>query len=266
MISLFPSRTVALELFGFPIRWYGLFYLCAFLVAYILLPRLQRYRGLALIREEWERLLGFAVLGVIVGGRLGFILFYEPMYFLAHPVKIFAVWEGGMASHGGFLGVAIALFFTLRRRNVDLLRFADVVVIPAALGLAVGRVGNLINQELYGTVTTLPWGIAIPGIEGLRHPTPFYDALYNILIAAVCFLHLARPRSVPGRTCALFLMLYALFRFLVEFLRAQEYAPLDLGIVVLTMGQALTVPVFIAGMFLWWWAGRLRSPLPASRP
>lgn len=256
MVSLFPSRTVALELFGFPIRWYGLLYLAGFLFAWWLLPRLQRHRSLEIAREEWERILGFSVLGVILGGRLGFVLFYEPMYFLAHPARIFAVWEGGMASHGGFIGVAVALFFALRRTPVGFLAFADLAVIPAALGLALGRIGNLINQELYGTVTTLPWGIAIPGAEGLRHPTPLYDALYNILIVVGCFLHLVRPRSVPGRTCALFLMLYAVFRFLIEFLRAQEYAPFDLGIVILTRGQALTVPVFLVGVWLWWRAGR----------
>lgn len=251
MMTLFPSRTVAIELFGFPIHWYGLLYLVGFLLAWWLLPRLQRYRGLALTREEWERLLGFSVLGVIVGGRLGFVLFYEPMYFLAHPARIFAVWEGGMASHGGFLGVAIALFFALRQTKVDLMKFADVVVVPAALGLAIGRIGNLINQELYGTVTTLPWGIAIPGVEGLRHPTPLYDALYNLCIAGVCFWHLTRPRAVPGRTCGLFLVLYAVFRFLVEFLRVQDYAPLSFWGFVLTRGQVLTVPIFIAGVFLW---------------
>lgn len=251
MIDLFPSRTVAIELLGFPIRWYGLLYLAGFLLAWWLLPRLQRYRGLTLTREDWERFLGFSVLGVIVGGRLGFVFFYEPMYFLAHPAKIFAVWEGGMASHGGFLGVVIALFFALFRKKINLRCFADIIVVPTALGLAIGRIGNLINQELYGTVTHLPWGIAIPDALGLRHPTPVYDALYNLLIAGVCFWYLARPRAVPGRTCALFLMLYAVFRFLVEFVRAQEYTSFVLGSVVLSRGQVLTVPIFIAGVFLW---------------
>lgn len=251
MVSLFPSRTVALELFGFPIRWYGLLYLAGFFLAWWLLPRLQRRRGIALTREEWERILGFSVLGVILGGRLGFVLFYEPMYFLEHPARIFAVWEGGMASHGGFIGVAVALFFALRRTSIDFLAFADLVVIPAALGLAVGRIGNLINQELYGTVTTLPWGIAIPGVEGMRHPTSVYDALYNLLIAGVCFWHLRSRGSLPGRTAALFLMLYGVFRFLIEFLRVQDYAPLVLGSVVLSRGQALTAPMFIVGVFLW---------------
>lgn len=251
MISLFPSRTVAIDLLGFPLHWYGLLYLAGFLVAWWLLPRLQRYRGLALTREEWERILGFSVLGVIIGGRLGFVLFYEPAYFFAHPAKILAVWEGGMASHGGFLGVAVALFLALRPKKIALLRFADIVVIPAALGLALGRMGNLINQELYGTVTTLPWGIVIPGVEGLRHPTPIYDALYNFLIAGVCFWYLRRPRAVPGRTCALFLMLYGVFRFFVEFVRAQDYAPFSFWGVMLTRGQLLTAPMFIVGVFLW---------------
>lgn len=252
MVSFFPSRTVAVEIFGFAVHWYGLLYLTGFLLAWWLLPRLQRHRGLALTHEEWERLLGYAVLGVIAGGRLGFVLFYEPLYFLAHPLKVFALWEGGMASHGGFLGVAAMLFLARRPMKIDPWKLADIAVIPAALGLALGRIGNLINQELYGTVTTLPWGIAIPGVEGLRHPTPLYDALYNLLIAGVCFWYLRRTRSVPGRTCALFLMLYALCRFFIEFLRVQDYAPLAVLGIVLTRGQALTVPVFIAGAFLWW--------------
>lgn len=258
MISLFPSRTIALEFFGFPIRWYGLLYLAGFLLAWWLLPRLQRYRGLTLTREAWERLLGFSVLGVILGGRLGFVLFYEPMYFFAHPANIFAVWEGGMASHGGFLGVVIALLLALRQQKIDLLKLADVVVIPAALGLAIGRLGNLINQELYGTVTTLPWGLAIPGVEGLRHPAPLYDALYNLLIAGLCFWHLTRPRYTPGRTAALFLILYGVFRFFIEFLRVQDYAPLSLWGVLLTRGQLLTLPFFFFGVFLWWWCSKRR--------
>lgn len=258
MFTLFPSRTVAIEVFGFAVHWYGLLYLAGFLLAWWLLPRLQRYRGLTLTREEWERLLGYAVLGVILGGRLGFVLFYEPRYFLAHPLEIFAVWEGGMASHGGFLGVAVALLLARRRVKIDPWKLADIAVIPAAIGLAIGRIGNLINQELYGTVTALPFGIAIPGVEGLRHPTPLYDAIYNLLIAGACFWYLRRTRSVPGRTCALFLMLYAVCRFFIEFLRVQDYSPLSVLGIVLTRGQALTVPVFIAGAFLWWYLRKER--------
>src|SRR5262245_54348329 len=113
MISFFPSREVALSIGSFSLHWYGLLYFAAFVVAWYLLPRLQKYRGLNLSSDEWSSILSWAVVGVIVGGRLGFVLFYEPSYYLSHPLEIFAVWKGGMASHGGFIGVALAMFWAL---------------------------------------------------------------------------------------------------------------------------------------------------------
>lgn len=251
MVSFFPSRTVAVEVLGFPVRWYGLLYLAGFLVAWWLLPRLQRFRQLSLSRREWERILSYAVVGVIVGGRLGFVLFYEPSYFIVHPLEVFAVWQGGMSSHGGFIGVIVALFIVLRDRRNLFFAIADVAVVPVAIGLALGRVGNFVNQELYGTVTTLPWGIAIPGVEGLRHPTAIYAVIKDLCIALVCFLHLRNTR-LPGRTAALFLILYAILRFFVEAFRDQPYGWVDVGLVTLTRGQVLTVPVLIVGLGLWW--------------
>lgn len=260
MIALFPSRTVALDLFGFGIHWYGIMYLLSFVSAYLLLPRLERYRGLSVARKDWSDVLTAGVLGVIVGGRLGYVLLYDPAYFLAHPLEVFAVWNGGMSSHGGFVGTALALAWVLRRKGIPLCAFADIAVVPVAIGLALGRIGNFINLELYGTPTDLPWGIAIPGVEGLRHPVQFYASAKDLFIALVCFLHLRSVRSAttPGITCALFLMLYGALRFLVEFARAQDYAGLDLGFMELTRGQALTAPVFVVGVFLWRRAGRGR--------
>lgn len=253
MISFFPSRPVAVEIFGFGVHWYGLLYLAGFLAAWFLLPRLQKHRDLSLSRDDWSGLLSWAVLGVIVGGRLGFVLFYEPKFFLQHPLQIFAVWNGGMSSHGGFVGVAVALLLALRHRTwQDILRIADTVAVPAAIGLLLGRIGNFINQELYGTVTSLPWGIAVPGEEGLRHPTQLYASLKDAFIALACFLHLHRRPFAPGRTFALFLILYGVLRFLLEILRVQPYGWIGLGPVSLSSGQLLTIPVIAAGVWLWW--------------
>ena len=262
MIDFFPSRAVAVDLFGFAVHWYGLLYLLAFLIGWVLLPRLQKYRGLNLSKETWADLLSWGVIGVIVGGRLGFVFFYEPEYFLQYPWKIFAVWEGGMASHGGFIGVTLALWHVLRRKRLPFLAIGDIVVVAVAIGLACGRFGNFINQELYGTVTQLPWGIEIPGVEGLRHPTPLYAMIKDLFIALVCYLHLRRPGSIHGRTTALFLMLYGVLRFLVEYVRVQEY-PLVPVPFFLSMGQVLTIPIFLIGAWLWVYSGR-RAASPSA--
>ncbi len=252
MIDLFPSRAVALDLFGWQVHWYGLLYLAAFLLAWFLVPRLQHFRSLQLSSDEWSRMLSWAVVGVIVGGRIGYVLFYAAAYYIAHPLQIVAVWQGGMSSHGGMIGVAVAIGWALRHRSRrDMLAIADILVIPAAIGLAFGRIGNFINLEVYGTVTTLPWGIAIPDVEGLRHPTQLYAVVKDVLIASVCFLHVRHASSRPGRTLALFLMLYGVLRFLIEFLREQPYGVWEVGFVTLTPGQLLTLPLIVIGVWIW---------------
>jgi phosphatidylglycerol:prolipoprotein diacylglycerol transferase len=234
-------------------------YLLGFLLAFVLLPRLQQLRGLKLTRDDWASLISWGVLGVIIGGRLGYVLLYEPMYFAADPSEIIAVWRGGMSSHGGFIGVTLVLFLWSYWHKVDLRKLADIIVIPAAIGLAIGRIGNFINQELYGTVTTIPWAIEIPGVIGLRHPVQLYAMLNNLLIAGLCFLHLRSVTPVhPGRTAALFLILYGIMRFLLEYLRAQEYPLINLGIL-LSRGQLYSLPLILAGVLLWLWLGRERT-------
>lgn len=260
VIAFFPSRAVAVSLFGFGIHWYGILYIVAFLIAFLLLQRLQGERRLALSRDEWSTVLTSGILGVLIGGRLGFVLFYHPVYFALHPLEIFAVWNGGMSSHGGFLGVGIALLLTARRNHIPLLALLDLAVIPAAVGLALGRVGNFINLELYGTVTSLPWGMTIPGVEGLRHPVQLYAVAKDLLIAAVCLWHLRRTRDLrPGGTFAVFLMLYGLLRFLVEFVREPDLPSVVFGSFSLTHGQLYTLPLIIVGILLWVWWKRING-------
>jgi phosphatidylglycerol:prolipoprotein diacylglycerol transferase len=276
MFSLFPSRTVAFEIMGFGVHWYGLLYFASFLIGWWMLPRIQKYRGLDLSMNEWSDLLAAAVLGVIIGGRLGYVFFYGFSYYLSHPLEVFEVWKGGMASHGGFIGVTVALLWTLRRRSREtVLKIADLVVIPVTIGLGLGRLGNFINQELYGTVTTLPWGMQFPGAQGLRHPIQLYDFGLQMLIAAILFWYVrstsdvtlsgdegrhrhswfvsAHHDMIPGRTCALFLLLYGTARFLLEFIREQN----GVYFYGLSEGQWLTIPLLVFGIGLWFI--RLRS-------
>jgi phosphatidylglycerol:prolipoprotein diacylglycerol transferase len=256
MVELFPARNVAVIIAGFPIYWYGILYLLSFVAAAVLLPRLQHLRTLRLSKGEWSDILTWAVVGVLLGGRFGYVLFYRFSDFLGHPAILFDVRSGGMASHGGFVGVALALLWALRCRPwSEKLAIADVAVVPIAIGLAFGRLGNFINQELYGTVTTLPWGMAFPGVDGLRHPTQLYAIAKDIFIALSCFAYLRRTKDtfVPGRALAIFLLLYGVLRFLVEIVRDQTgvamYGPLS-------EGQVLTIPVLLAGLVLWMALGR----------
>ncbi len=251
MIHLFPTRAVALSLGPLSIHWYGIMYAVAFLLGILMFPKLLRRAHIDMLAKDRETFVLWVFFGVLLGGRLGFVLFYGGSYFLDHPSKIFTVWEGGMSSHGGFIGVCIALLIFTIRKNIDFFRLADILVIPVAIGLALGRLGNLINGELYGTVTTLPWGMQFPSVEGVRHPTQIYAVLKDLFIATVCFLHLSRnaDKSIPpGCTAGLFLVLYGILRFTIEFFRDQPYGFTKIVGFDLSRGQLLTLPIIAAGI------------------
>lgn len=193
------------------------------------------------------------MLGVIVGGRLGYVFFYDAAYFLGHPLKIFAVWEGGMASHGGFIGVAVALLWVMRRLDwTQKWAIADLAALPAAIGLGLGRIGNFINQELYGVIADGRWGMHFDGVEGLRHPVQLYDAFAQWGIALLLFILLIRGafRDTPGRLFGLFLILYGVVRFLLEYVREQHGVLFHAVDMVLSKGQLLTVPLLIIGVLI----------------
>lgn len=251
MIEFLPSREVALALGPVAVHWYGIMYALGFLLGIWMLPRLLRLAKIEMTPQDRETLVLWIFLGVLLGGRLGFILFYGGTYYLENPMKIFAVWEGGMSSHGGFLGVCLAVFLFASRRHIDFFRLGDVLVIPVAIGLSLGRLGNLINGELYGTATTMPWAMSFPGAEGPRHPTQIYAILKDLVIAVVCALHLRTnaDKNIPsGRTGGLFLLLYGLFRFLTEIFREQPYGYTDIIGIEVSRGQLLTIPIILIGV------------------
>ncbi len=227
------------------IRWYGLMYVLGFFVTYYYVRSFIRQGKLNLTEKELDNLLGLMVICMIIGARLFEAIFYEPSYFLAQPWKILFIWEGGLSFHGAFLGIAAAVWWYGRKKGIPFLRLADIFCVPIALGNAFGRVGNFINGELYGVPTSLPWGVNFPGAEGARHPTQLYEALYNVVIFGILF-SLRNKKWKDGVLFGLFMILYSIFRFSVEFIKdLPAYGPL-------TMGQWLTIPVFLFGIWLVW--------------
>lgn len=258
MIELFPSREIFLTIGWLEIHWYGLMYLFAFILGWSLVPVLQKYRKLKLTSDQIDSLVFYVAIAVIVGARIGIVLFWEPAYYFSNPSKIFAVWEGGMSSHGGFTAVLILFYYYCRKHKVSFWALGDVVVVPVAIGLILGRFGNFINQELYGIPTTVPWGMHFDGVEDLRHPSQMYAMLKDGFIALMLYLHLKHTvNQKPGRNIALFFILYGILRFVTEYFRDQTGSPVHhIGAITLTQGQLLTIPFFFLGVFLWWY----RSP------
>ncbi len=281
----------SIQLFGIELalRWYALAYLVGLLIGWRIMVGLMRRPALwgdaAPMRpEQVEELLTWVILGVVLGGRLGFVLFYEPGYYLANPAQIPVIWRGGMSFHGGFLGVVLASWWFCRRHDIPALRLADALAVATPLGLGLGRIANFINAELWGRPTDAPWGVifpgeaaqACPGIEGLcaRHPSQLYEAgLEGILLALALFV-LVRAGGLrrPGQALGLFLAGYGLSRFVVEFFRqadAQFITPDNpLGHVLggpvwgVTMGQLLSLPMVVIGLAFWLRARR-RVAVPA---
>lgn len=257
MIELFPSRSVALSLFSFSIHWYGILYAVALIIGILLLPKLQRYRNLSLDEKQRSDLATYVFLGVLIGGRLGYVLLYDPLYYAHHPIDILKVWHGGMASHGGMTGVILAVLLFARRHSRSALAIGDVLVVPIAIGLALGRLGNFINGELYGTVSSLPWAMSFPGVSGLRHPTQLYAVAKDLSIALLCMILLFatssnnQRKTVPhGYVLSAFLIAYGILRIAVEYFRDQPFGFVHLGALSISRGQLYSLPVLLCGIGL----------------
>jgi len=261
---------IAIHLGPLAIRWYGLMYL----VGFILFAALGRFRA----REAWrgmserdvEDLLFWGVLGVVLGGRLGYVLFYKPSDYLAHPLEILMVWHGGMASHGGILGVVIAMWLFARSRGKSFLTVADFTVPLVPLGLAAGRLGNFINGELWGRPAdpaVWPWAMVFPQAgDGIpRHPSQLYQfALEGVLLFVILWFYSRRPRP-PGMVGALFLVGYGTLRCIAEFAREPD-AFLGLLAFRLSMGQWLSLPMIVIGLALMAWFRRRDPGAAATAP
>ncbi len=252
---------VALQLGPLAIRWYALAYIAGLVIGWRYALHLARCWHSPITREDIGDFIVWATVGIILGGRLGFVFFYDASRFAADPLAIFAVWTGGMSFHGGLLGVATATLLFCRRRRLPLLAFGDLVACSAPIGLFLGRLANFVNGELFGRVTNVPWGMIFPrGGPEPRHPSQLYEAgLEGLLLFLVIALlaHWSGAARRRGVLTAVFLVGYGIIRFALEFTR-QPDGQLGLVIGPLSMGQVLSVPIVPTGLLLF--AVAMRHP------
>ena len=261
---------VALQLGPLAIHWYGLTYLAAFGLFFFLATLRLRHQPYASItgpgswsRRDIEDILFLGVMGVVIGGRLGYCLFYKPAYYAAHPLEIFYVWQGGMSFHGGMLGVLASQLWFAHSRKRPWLQVMDFIAPCVPTGLAAGRVGNFINGELWGRFSSLdlPWGMVFKNSGSMlpRHPSQVYQFLLEgLLLFVLLWLYARKPRKM-GQVSGAFLLGYGVFRFIAEFFREPDdyLGLLTLG---MSMGQWLCVPMIVAGVWLWVWASKRPQP------
>ena len=260
MLSYPTIDPVAIALGPVNVHWYGLMYLVG-LVGGALLG-LVRSKELGYVfrpQQVWD-LLFFVVIGVIVGGRLGYVVFYNLEYYLSHPIELMFIWTGGMSFHGGLLGVLISLWLFSRRIQRTFLEIGDFVAPLCPLGFGAGRIGNFINQELWGRVSDAPWAMVFPaaGPEP-RHPSQLYEALLEgLMLFIILWLYSRRPRAT-GAISGVFLFSYGILRFFAEFFREPDVHLGTIALEWVTMGQVLSLPMVLCGIALLVWARRQRG-------
>ena len=254
MIFIQPSIDPILISLGFlDIRWYSLSYIFTFIFGSILIKKLNKKSLNNLSNIQIDKFFVWAVLGVIIGGRVGYVLFYQLQLFFQDPLYIFQIWKGGMSFHGGLIGMIFAIYIFAKQNNLSFFYLSDLVSIVAPIGLFLGRISNFINTELYGRVTDFPFAFIYPLIDNNpRHPSQLYEAFFEgvvlFIILYLIFIKNSKKYSA-GTISAYFLILYSIFRFLIEFLREPD---LHLGLYLnyFSMGQILCIPIFFAGILI----------------
>ena len=246
---------VLFEMGPFQVRYYGLFYALGFLIAYFIISYLANRRELPITKDDASDYLVYVIVGIVGGARLFYVIFYNFAFYMQHPLEIIALWHGGLSFHGGFIGAITATILFCRRKKINFYDFADIVVVPVALALALGRIGNFINGELYGRLTDVAWcvdyskNMFIQGLpEGCRHPSQIYESIKNLLIFSV--LWKIKDKKLPnGFMFWAFVALYGLLRTLVEYFRQPDE---QVGYIFgyFTMGQLLSFPLFLIGAYM----------------
>mgnify|MGYP001260361621 FL=1 len=241
---------VAIQIFSIEIRWYSLAYIIGILLGWILSKRF--FISNVELKEKFDDFLTFVILGIIIGGRLGYVILYNPNYYLDNLIDIFKIWEGGMSFHGGLIGVVLASIYFAKKNNQNFFIYLDVISIVAPIGIFFGRIANFINSELYGAETNLPWAVQFIKIDNLyRHPTQLYEAIFEGLILFLILIYLRNKglMKITGLMSGIFLICYSIFRFIIEFLRVPDE---QIGYLLfnLTMGQIISCIFFLIGIYL----------------
>jgi len=260
MITYPQIDPIAIALGPVKIHWYGLMYLIGFAAVWILGKKRAEQPWSCIKPEAIEDLVTYGALGVILGGRIGYILFYNFSQFIHNPIMLFKIWQGGMSFHGGMLGVFIAMWLFAKKQNCTMFQLTDIIAPLAPIGLGAGRLGNFINSELWGRPTDVPWAMIFPnGGELPRHPSQLYEAfLEGLVLFVILWLYTKKQRPTMAAT-GMALMIYGCFRFFIEFFRMPDA---HLGYVALdwvTMGQILSTPMILIGGFLIFLAYRQKA-------
>jgi len=263
MLTIPQIDPIALEIGFLKVHWYGLMYLLAFLAFWWLGLRRAKRSDYPIQPEQVSDFLFYGAMGVILGGRIGYVLFYGMANLINDPLSLFRVWEGGMSYHGGMLGVFVAIALYARKLDTGFFNLSDFVAPLVPLGLFFGRIGNFINGELWGRPTDVPWGMVFPRVDDLtRHPSSLYQAsLEGLALFVILWFYSSRPRPTAA-VSGLFLIGYGSFRFLVEFFRQPDA---QLGFIAfhwMSMGQLLSLPMIITGVMMMTWAYR-RNSIPS---
>jgi len=241
---------VALQIFSFEIRWYSLAYIIGILFGWIVGKRF--FITNPVLKQTFDDFITYSILAILLGGRLGYVLLYNPKYYFYNFLDIFKIWEGGMSFHGGLIGVILASIMFAKKNNQNPYNYLDVVSIVAPIGIFFGRIANFINSELYGHETNLPWSVKFIQIDNLnRHPSQLYEAIFEGLILLLILIHYRNKgfMKIPGLISSLFLIFYSFFRFVIEFFRVPDE---QLGYLFfnLTMGQIISLIFLSAGIYL----------------
>jgi phosphatidylglycerol---prolipoprotein diacylglyceryl transferase len=256
---------VFLRLGPVQLRWYGLMYMLSFIIGFFVLRRYAKYKKLNISTDDLYDLLFYLILGVMIGGRLGYVLFYDLSSYIREPLSIFAIWQGGMSFHGGFLGMILAAMWIAHRKHWNFWDIADLGSAVAPIGLGLGRIGNFINGELFGRPTNVAWAMIFPeGGNMPRHPSQIYEALLEGLLLFLILRWFYRKNFYRGTVFWALIAFYGLFRFLVEFVREPD-AQIGFDLGPFTRGQLLSFPMLVVGTIVMIIYAR-RSPQAKARP
>ncbi len=243
---------VAFQIFSFEIRWYSLAYIIGILLGWVLCKKIF-IKNLE-INKKFDDYISYLIIGIIAGGRLGYIVFYNFNYYLNNILDIFKIWEGGMSFHGGLIGVICASIVFAKKNKQDYFLYTDVVALAAPIGIFFGRLANFVNSELYGSPTEVPWAVTFVQVDNLsRHPSQLYEAVLEGIILFLILIYFRKKNylEIPGLISALFLILYSIFRFIVEFFRVPD-EQLGYLILSLSMGQIISLIFIIFGIILFY--------------
>ena len=254
MILIQPSiDPVILSIGALDIRWYSLSYIMAFVIGSFLIKKFNKEFSNSISNKEIDNFFLWAILGVIIGGRLGYVIFYQTNIFVLDPLHIFKIWKGGMSFHGGLAGMILSIYFFCKKNKLSFFYLADLVSLVAPIGLFFGRIANFINTELYGRITDFPFAVIYPSIDQFpRHPSQLYEAFFEgflLFTILLYYFYKKKENELIGKISGLFLLLYSFFRFSIEYLREPD-AHLGLFFGYFSMGQFLCVPLFIFGVLI----------------